>query len=127
MAGWVELLLRKPGTPALGGCNAIMVSAKRWLSDYESVGGRLPMAEFESAMDVLCMFIQPEAVIRRPLREGDIINLCFIGPKAGTQGLLLIQSQDVPRLTAGHFKYSRDPRTNLVLLELKVPIPSLAK
>jgi len=85
------------------------------------------MAEFESAMDVLCMFTQPESVIRRPLRAGDIINLCFRGPKVGTQGLLLIQSQDVPRLTAGRFKYNRDPRTNLVLVELKVPIPSLEK
>jgi len=85
------------------------------------------MAEFESAMDVLCMFTQPEPGIRRPLRPGDIINLCFVGSKVGTQGLLLIPSEDVPRLTGGLFKYNRDPRTNLVLVELKVPIPSLAK
>ncbi len=85
------------------------------------------MAEFESAMDVVCMFSQPDALIRRPIAQGDIINLCFTHPKQGTQGLLLTKLVDLRRFTEGRFKFNRDPRTNLILLELKVSIPSLAR
>jgi hypothetical protein len=126
MTGWVEVLLRKPGTPPLGGCEDIRVSATRWLSDYQSVAGKLPMAEFECAMDVVCLFSHPLALIRRPMAQGDIINLCFTAPKQGTQGLLLIEIEDLPKFTVGRFRYNRDPRTNLVLVELKIRIPSLA-
>ena len=127
MTGWVEVLLRKPGIPPLSKCKDIMISATRWLSDYQCVGGKLPMAEFESAMDVVCMFSHSDTLISRPLAPGDIINLCFTRPKQGTQGLLLTNLMDLSRFTKGRFKFNRDSRTNLILVELKFSIPSLAR
>ena len=84
------------------------------------------MAEFNCVMDVVCMFLQPDALIRRPLAPGDIINMCFVSPKQGTVGLLLTKRSDLWKFVDGRFNYDTDKRTNLILVELKLSIPSLA-
>jgi hypothetical protein len=86
VSGWIEVLFRKKTSPV----SSIKGPKDIHLSDYIMPGSKMPLTEFESAIDIYEFYASNKELAGRFIKEFDIVNLVFLSPKIWIKTLILL-------------------------------------